>query len=279
MLAAALAFMVMGHLLFSYVPVADFVQYVSGQLNAGILLYVLAGFVAALIDGALGMAYGVSATTFLLSLGLTPLVASASVHASEIFTSGASGLMHRKLGNVNGKLLRTLVLPGMCGAVFGAVLLYNLGEFLHLVKPFVACYTLVLGILILRKTMRKRTKKQPMKRVGVLAGVGGFLDAIGGGGWGPIVTSTLIAKGRHPLYTIGSSNMAKFFVSFASSATFISLAGISHWQVILGLVLGGMVSAPIGAMLSRKLPIKTTMLIVGCVVIAASLRLIIMALL
>lgn len=277
LLAAALALMVAGHVLFSYMPLVDFARLVAGQLNAGILIYVLAGFVAALIDGALGMAYGVSATTFLLSLGLTPLVASASVHASEIFTSGASGLMHRKLGNVNGKLLRTLVLPGMCGAVCGAILLYNLGEFLHLVKPFVACYTLVLGVLIIRKTLRKRTKKKPMKQVGALAGIGGFLDAIGGGGWGPIVTSTLIAKGRHPLYTIGSSNMAKFFVSFASSATFISLAGISHWQVILGLVLGGMISAPIGAMLSRKLPVKTTMLIVGCVVIAASLRLIIMA--
>lgn len=277
---AAFSLMVTGHILFSYIPlraIGDMAWNTVTQIDSEILVYILAGFVAQLIDGALGMAYGVSATTFLLSFGVSPVFASASVHASEIFTSGASGLMHLKFGNVNSKLFKSIVLPGVLGAILGAFFLYTLEEYLFIIKPIVATYTLVLGILIIKKTLRKRIKKSPVRRLGPLATMGGFLDAIGGGGWGPIVSSTLIAKGRHPMYTIGSVNLAEFFVSFASSATFIALAGISHWQVILGLILGGLISAPLGAMLARKLPIKTMMLIVGIVVIIISLRLIFMS--
>ena len=277
---AAISLMITGHLLFSYIPmrsIADFAVQSVSEIDSDILVYILAGFVAELIDGALGMAYGVSATTFLLSFGVTPLAASASVHTSEIFTSGVSGLMHLKFGNVNSKLFKSLVLPGVLGAICGAYLLYSMEEYLYLIKPVVACYTLILGVLIIRKTLRKRTRKSPVKRLGFLATAGGFLDAIGGGGWGPIVSSTLIAKGRHPMYTIGSVNLAEFFVSFASAATFISLAGISHWQVIVGLIIGGMISAPLGAILARRLPVKTMMITVGIVVIIVSLRLIFMA--
>ncbi|RDV16181.1 siroheme synthase [Pontibacter diazotrophicus] len=277
---AALSLMVTGHLLFSYIPfstIGAVAMDVAAQVDREILIFILAGFVAQLIDGALGMAYGVSATTFLLSFGVSPVAASASVHASEIFTSGVSGWMHLKFGNVNSKLFKTIVFPGVLGAIAGAFLLYTLEEYLYLVKPIVACYTLFLGILIIRKVLKKHVKKSPVKRLGMLGAVGGFLDAIGGGGWGPIVSSTLIAKGRHPMYTVGSVNLAEFFVSFASSAAFISLIGITHWQIIIGLILGGTIAAPLGAMLARRLPVKTMMIIVGIVVIIVSLRLIFMA--
>ncbi|GAA4438461.1 hypothetical protein GCM10023188_33900 [Pontibacter saemangeumensis] len=277
---AAISLMVTGHLLFSYIPfstIGNLAMDVAAQVDREILIFILAGFVAQLIDGALGMAYGVSATTFLLSFGISPVAASASVHASEIFTSGASGWMHLKFGNVNSKLFKTIVVPGVLGAIAGAYLLFTLEEYVYLIKPIVAGYTLFLGILIIRKVLKKHVKKSPVKRLGLLGAVGGFMDAIGGGGWGPIVSSTLIAKGRHPMYTIGSVNLAEFFVSFASSAAFISLAGISHWQIIIGLILGGTISAPLGAMLARRLPVKTMMIIVGIVVIIVSLRLIYMA--
>jgi siroheme synthase-like protein len=278
---AALALMITGHLLFSYIPlntIGGLAMDALAQIDSEILVYILGGFIAQLIDGALGMAYGVSATTFLLSFGVSPVAASASVHASEIFTSGVSGLLHLKFGNVNSKLFRSIVLPGVVGAIIGAYLLYSMEQYLYLIKPIVACYTLFLGVLIIRKVLRKTSKKQPVRNIGPLATMGGFLDAIGGGGWGPIVSSTLIAKGRSPLYTIGSVNLAEFFVSVASSVTFITLIGISHWQVILGLIVGGSISAPIGAYIARKLPIKTMMLIVGIVVIIVSLRIIYMIL-
>ncbi len=278
---SAIALMVTGHLLFIYIPlqtIGNLAMDVAGQIDSDILIFILAGFVAQLIDGALGMAYGVSATTFLLSVGVSPVAASASVHASEIFTSGVSGWMHLKFRNVNSKLFKSIVLPGVLGAILGAYLLFTFEEYLYVIKPLVAGYTLVLGILILRKVLRKKVKKKPVKKLGFLATAGGFLDAIGGGGWGPIVSSTLIAKGRNPMYTIGSVNLAEFFVSIASSATFVAFAGISHWQIILGLILGGCISAPIGAMMARRLPVKTMMIIVGIVVIIVSLRLIVMAL-
>ncbi|WP_114783806.1 TSUP family transporter [Botryobacter ruber] len=277
---AAIALMVTGHLLFSYIPfsvIGGFAMDTLAQVDEEILIYILAGFVAQMIDGALGMAYGVSATTFLLSFGVSPVAASASVHTSEIFTSGVSGLMHLRFGNVNTKLFKTIVFPGVIGAIIGAFLIYSLEQYIHFIKPVVACYTLFLGVMIIRKVVGRKVKKRPVKRLGLLGSVGGFLDAIGGGGWGPIVSSTLIAKGRHPLYTIGSVNLAEFFVSVASSVTFITLIGLTHWMVIAGLIIGGMIAAPIAAFLARKLPVKTMMLIVGIVVISMSLRLIFMA--
>nr|WP_222707289.1 sulfite exporter TauE/SafE family protein [Pontibacter qinzhouensis] len=278
--AAALALMVTGHLLFSYIPlstIGGMAVSAFHEIDSSILIFILGGFIAQLIDGALGMAYGVSATTFLLSFGVSPVAASASVHTSEIFTSGVSGLMHLKFGNVNAKLFRIIVLPGVIGAIIGAFLLYSLEQYIHFIRPVIACYTLFLGILIIKKVLKKKVKKKPVKRLGFLATLGGFMDAIGGGGWGPIVSSTLIAKGRHPLYTVGSVNLAEFFVSVASSVTFITLIGLTHWQVILGLVIGGSISAPIAAYIARRLPAKTLMLIVGIVVIIMSLRLIYMA--
>lgn len=236
--------------------------------------FLLAGFIAQMIDGALGMAYGVSASTVLLSFGVPPAAASASIHTSEIFTSGVSGLMHLKFQNVNKKLFKTLLLPGVIGAILGAFVLSSLEEYNYVLKPVIAVYTLYLGIVIIRKAFRKTKAKIKSKKIPALATFGGFMDSIGGGGWGPIVSSTLIAGGRHPRYTIGSVNLTEFFVALASSLTFLAVIGISHWNIIAGLILGGIIAAPIAASLAKRLPVKTMMLVVGALVILVSIRII-----
>ena len=276
---SAIALMIVGHLLFSFLTYDHLsVLWNELELNESFFYYILGGFVAQMIDGALGMAYGVTSATFLLTIGVPPSAVSASVHTSEIFTSGVSGYMHLKFGNVNSKLFKKILFPGVAGAILGAYLLSTLETYIYIIKPLVAVYTLILGILIIQKALKKRIEKRPIKKIGWLALAGGTLDSIGGGGWGPIVTSTLIARGRHPKYTIGSVNLAEFFVSLASSVTFITIIGFSHWQVVLGLILGGMVAAPIAANLSRRLPIKTMMIMVGTVIIIVSLRIIYMVL-
>jgi len=272
---SALALMIIGHVLFSFLPmetIGGYALQAFNSLDEDILYFMLGGFIAQMIDGALGMAYGVSATTFLLSFGVPPAAVSASVHASEIFTSGVSGLMHLRFGNVNSKLFKTLLLPGVLGAILGAYVLSSAEEYAEIIKPIVAVYTLILGFIIIRKAIRKTHKKRKIRKLGWLAVTGGFLDSVGGGGWGPIVSSSLIASGRHPMYTIGSVNLTEFFVSFASSVTFITLIGLNHWQVVLGLVLGGMVAAPAAALIARRLSVKTMMILVGLIVIILSLR-------
>ena len=238
-------------------------------------IFVVGGFIAQMIDGSLGMAYGVSASTFLLSFGVPPAAASASIHTAEIFTSGISGLSHLKFQNVNKKLFRSLLIPGILGAIGGAYILSSFEEYNYIVRPIVATYTLALGIIIIKKAITVRKGKTKTKNIHALAGFGGFMDSIGGGGWGPIVASTLIAKGRSPRYTIGSVNLAEFFVSLASSLTFFLTIGISYLQIIAGLVLGGALAAPIAAHLTRKLPVKKMLIIVGIVVIIVSIRLIV----
>lgn len=268
----AVALMVVGHLLLTFVTV-DSITNAFNSITVDILYYIAGGFIAQLVDGALGMAYGVTAATFLGNVGVSPAVISMSVHTSEIFTSGVSGYMHLKYGNVNAKLFKVILIPGVIGAVLGAYLLSSvLEEYMRYVKPAVSAYTLILGIIIIRKALVKRQKKKPIKLIGPLAWFGGFMDSIGGGGWGPIVSSTLIASGRHPRYTVGSVNLAEFFISFSSSLTFFFVIGLSQWQVIAGLILGGMVAAPIAARLASKLPVKAMMILVGIVVILASLK-------
>jgi uncharacterized protein len=237
-------------------------------------LFILAGFIAQMIDGALGMAYGVSASTFLLSIGIPPAAASASIHTSEIFTSGVSGLMHLKFQNVNKKLFKTLLLPGILGAAAGAFTLSYLEPYNYILKPLIAMYTLYLGIIIVRKALGKKKTKIKTKNIPKLASFGGFMDSVGGGGWGPIVSSTLIAGGRHPRYTIGSVNLTEFFVALASALTFMTIIGISHWNIIAGLILGGVIAAPIAAFAARKLPTKTMLIVVGVLIILISIRII-----
>ncbi|MCJ8164079.1 sulfite exporter TauE/SafE family protein [Pontibacter sp. E15-1] len=271
---ALLFFTGVHHLLLHAVPLA-----VSEHITSELFLYILAGFVAQMIDGALGMAYGVSSTTFLMAMGVPAAAASASVHTSEIFTSGVSGLMHLKFGNVNRKLFQTLLLPGVVGAILGAYILSSMEEYDYIIKPIVSGYTFVLGILILRKAYALRKEGVEVKNVAPLAIFGGFMDSIGGGGWGPIVSSTLMARGNSPRFTIGSVNLAEFFVALASSLTFFTMIGLMHWQVIVGLIIGGVFAAPIGASLTKRLPVKTIMLTVGVLVILISSRTIVLAVL
>ncbi|HKA99849.1 MAG TPA: sulfite exporter TauE/SafE family protein [Methyloceanibacter sp.] len=241
-----------------------------------LLLYVIIGFVAQMIDGAIGMAYGVTASSVLLSLGLPPATASACVHAAETFTTGASGLAHWRFGNVDKKLLLRLAIPGMIGGAIGAYLLTELpGEAL---KPYISAYLLVLGGFIVWKALEVRPLKVPEPRaVAPLGLVGGALDAMGGGGWGPIVTSTLLGQGTTPRYAIGSVNLAEFFVTLVISATFLFTVGLSLWPIIAGLIIGGVIAAPFAAMATKHIPDKVLMLIVGCVVTLLSLRTIVMA--
>ncbi|MBC7879279.1 MAG: sulfite exporter TauE/SafE family protein [Anaerolineales bacterium] len=244
------------------------------------LLFVLVGFIAQMIDGALGMAYGISSNTFLLSLGIPPAAASASVHMAEVVTTGISGFSHWKLGNVDWKLVRRLLIPGVIGGVTGAYVLTSIDG--NVLKPYIAAYLLIMGGVIIYKAFTMTPRQKPDEyhgpRISLLGLIGGFCDAIGGGGWGPVVTSTLVAHGKHPRMTIGSVNFTEFFVTFSESVLFvIALSFGEYWQIILGLLIGGAIAAPIAAKLSQKLPVKTLMIIVGIVIIILSLRTIYLA--
>ncbi|ACU04359.1 MULTISPECIES: sulfite exporter TauE/SafE family protein [Pedobacter] len=259
----------------SYESVIAFGKNAYGQLDEKFYWMLAVGFFAQLVDGALGMGYGVVSTTLLLSGGLNPAVISGSIHTAEMFSSGASGFSHYRFGNVNKKLFKTLLIPGVLGAIAGALLLSYAGEaFSQWIRPVISIYTLLLGIRILSNAFKAKTKPQKVKRAGWLAGAGGFLDSFGGGGWGPLVTSTLISKGRTPKYVIGSVSLTEFFVTMASAVTFFFVLGVSHWQSIVGLIVGGVVAAPIAANLVGKLPIKKMFIGVATIVIISSIRII-----
>ncbi len=276
----AFALMLIGHFIFSYLPFQkiadDTVEWYNTTLDKTFPLMVLAGFLAQLVDGALGMGYGVTSATIMLSAGVNPAAISGSIHTAEMFASGASGYSHYKFGNVNKKLFKALLIPGVIGAILGAILLTQLGQtHIEYLRPIMAAYTLFLGIRILLTAFRKQQQQKKFKRYGLLAGAGGFLDSFGGGGWGPIVTTTLITKGRSPKYVIGSVSLTEFFVTLASALTFFTLLGVSHWQAILGLVIGGLVAAPIAAKLVGKLPRKTSFILLGALVIFWSMKILI----
>jgi uncharacterized membrane protein YfcA len=234
-----------------------------------LLLFVAVGFAAQLVDGAIGMAYGVASTTILLSLGVSPAAASASVHAAEVFTTGASGLAHWRFGNVDASLFRRLAVPGAIGGAIGAYLLTELPG--DTVRPFVSLYLAVMGGVVLWKALRT-TEPKPPRHVPVLGLCGGFLDAIGGGGWGPIVASTLIGSGSRTRFAIGSTNAAEFLVTVTISATFILTIGLELWPIIAGLVLGGVLAAPFAAYITRYLPDRPLMIMVAIVIMVLSAR-------
>jgi len=238
-------------------------------------LFVLAGFVAQMIDGALGMAYGASCTSILMSFGVSPAAASASVHTAEVFTTGASGISHLRFGNVNSKLAKALIIPGVLGAILGAYVLSSIDG--KKIAPYISIYLIFLGLRILMKAFNLNNKKSKIKNIAPLALFGGFIDSVGGGGWGPIVTSTLLGKGRNPRYTIGSVNLAEFFVALASAGIFTFMLGFQNWLVMLALILGGVMAAPFGAILASKIKPKTLMIVVGLVVIGLSIRTIVKA--
>lgn len=247
-------------------------------MDTNIWLFVLVGFAAQLIDGALGMAYGIISNTFLLSIGVPPAAASASVHLAEVFISGVSGFSHWRLGNIDRELVKRLLIPGVLGGVAGAYLLASFpGDVL---KPYVSFYLLIMGGFILAKAFRRaQENKRVTTHLIPLGLVGGFFDAVGGGGWGPIVTTTLVARGNHPRYSIGSVNLAEFFVTFAESVTFLLTIGLTNWQIVVGLLIGGVVAAPLAAFATKRLPVRFLMSFVGVLIIVLSLRTIVMAIL
>ncbi len=249
-------------------------------MEFSILIYVLVGFIAQVIDGALGMAYGISSNTFLLSIGIPPAAASASVHMAEVATTGVSGFSHWRLGNIDWKLVKRLVIPGVIGGVAGAYLLTSIDG--NIIKPFISAYLLIMGIVILVKAFNIKERKgagEYTARVSALGLVGGFLDSIGGGGWGPVVTTTLMARGKNPRITIGSVNFSEFFITLAASVTFILTLNFSeYWQIILGLLVGGAIAAPLAARMAKHLPVKTLMIMVGTLIILLSIRTIYIAL-
>ena len=242
-----------------------------GGFNQEFLIFFCIGVFAQLVDGTLGMGYGATSTSFLLAYGIPPVISSTGVHVAEMFTTGASAISHHKFGNINKKLVRHLLIPGVLGSITGAYLLSDVidGE---VIKPFIAVYMIALAVIIIKKAMQKNIIKKKTKRLGILASFGGFMDAVGGGGWGPIVTSTLLGRGRNPRYTIGSVNAAEFAVSFASGITFMIFGGIQGWEVIIGLILGGVIAAPIAALLVNKIKRQPMMILVGVLIIILSLR-------
>jgi len=245
-------------------------------VDLNIVVFIIVGFIAQIIDGALGMAYGVSSTSFLLSIGIPPAAASASVHTAEVFTTFVSGVSHWKFGNVDKKLFKKLLIPGIIGGVLGAYVLTAVPA--KMIKPFVGFYLLIMGVMILRKAYKKIQERRVETKIIPLATAGGFFDAIGGGGWGPIVTSTLMARGHNPRFTIGSVNLSEFFVTVAEAATFFAILGLIHWQVIVGLLIGGVLAAPMAAYVCKRLPSRALMIIVGILITVLSVRTIYLAL-
>jgi len=281
-LILAFLLMVLGHLIISYLPlptIPELVTHVKPYFDYHFLFFVLAGFLAQMVDGVLSMGYGVTSATCLMSFGVSPVAMSGAIHTSEIFTTGISGYSHYKFGNVNKKLFRHLVIPGVLGAILGALMLVFLNDkYGKWIMPVVAVYAGFLGLKILIKAFQLQTKSTKVRRIGWLAGVGGFLDSFGGGGWGPIVTSSLIAKGRSPKYTIGSVSLTEFFVTLSSAFTFFLTVGVSNWNIVLGLLIGGGIAAPIAARLAGKLPRKTMMIAVGIMVMIWCIRMIVKSL-
>jgi hypothetical protein len=233
-----------------------------------IVIFAVIGFVAQMIDGALGMAFGVIASTSLIAFGVPPAFASAAVHAAEIVTTGISGASHVWHRNVHKALFLRLVVAGVIGGVLGAFVLSGLPE--EIIKPVVTVYLIAMAVLILAR-VRGWNLKHRRPPTPVVGAAGGFLDAVGGGGWGPIVASTLIATGGQPRRSIGSVNLAEFFVTLAISAAFFSQIDLaSYGRIVLGLILGGMLAAPLAGYFIRILPMRYALLLVGCVISALS---------
>ncbi|HCN83517.1 MAG TPA: sulfite exporter TauE/SafE family protein [Sphingobacteriaceae bacterium] len=251
----------------------DFKNYVE-NLTPVFYYFLIAGFIFAMIDGAIGMSYGVTSTTFSISMGVPPASASAAVHLSEILSNAIAGWMHFKMGNVNKRLFQLLVVAGSIGAVIGAYLLSSLEHYSQYTKPVVSLYTLILGGVILSKSFSLKRKRSGNKitNIRILGFGGGFIDAVGGGGWGSIVLSSLIAGGRNPRTSLGTVKLSRFFIAILSSLTFITMLHEVHWEAIGGLVIGSAVASPIAAKISNKISVKTIMVAVGIIVILVSLK-------
>ena len=235
-----------------------------------ILPFIAVGFAAQIVDGALGMAFGVLSTTLLLGLGVPPAAASAGVHTVETFTTGVSGISHIAHRNVDWRLLARLAVPGVIGGVLGAYVLTQIDA--EAVKPFVLAYLAAIGAYLVWRGFHYPPEHKAPKVVEPLALVGGFLDAAGGGGWGPVVTGNLLVQGAEPRRTIGTVNTAEFLLTVSISATFIATLGWAAFTVAtLGLLIGGVAAAPLGAWVARRAPSKILLLLVGTLLLVTSI--------
>ena len=227
------------------------------------------GFAAQLIDGALGMAFGVISTSAMLALGMPPAQASAVVHTAEIFTTGASAISHVWHRNIDWWLVWRLGIAGAAGAVLGAWVLSNLDT--TAVRPFVAAYLLAVGAFILLRAMQMAPVRDAPAVWTMPAGfVAGFLDASGGGGWGPVATSTLVGSGHAPRLAIGSVNTTEFFVTIAAATTFFVELGASPIRELIALILGGLLAAPFGGWVVKRMPPRPLMVAVGLLIVVLS---------
>jgi uncharacterized membrane protein YfcA len=239
-----------------------------------LLPFIAVGFAAQLVDGALGMAFGVISSTLLVGvMGVPPAVASQRVHAVECFTTGVSGISHLLHRNIDGKLFLRLAVPGMVGGFLGAYVLSLLfKQDADFVRPFVLIYLSAIGLYILWRGLMYPPKLKEAKIVAPLGFVGGFLDAAGGGGWGPVVTSNLLIQGADPRKVVGTVSAAEFFLTVTISAAFIYHLGIADLAgATLGLLIGGIIAAPLGAWVAKHFPAKQMMIMVGAVLTVTSL--------
>lgn len=242
-----------------------------GSIDLAYLLpFIAVGFAAQLVDGALGMAFGVISNTLLVGfLGMPPAQASQRVHLVECFTTAASGISHLLHGNIDGKLFVRLLVPGIIGGVAGAYVLTSLHA--EVVRPFVLTYLAGIGLYLLWRGLMYPPQVREAKFVAPLGLVGGFLDAAGGGGWGPVVTSNLLIQGADPRKVVGTVNSVEFFLTLTISAAFIYHLGIANVaEATLGLLIGGMAAAPIGAWAAKHFPPKTMLILVGIVLTLTS---------
>src|SRR5215217_1351519 len=249
-----------------------------------ILLLALAGFIAQLVDGSLGMAYGVSSTTVLLAAGVAPALASAAVHMAEIGTTAVSGISHSSFGNVDWSKIVWLAVPAGIGALAGALLLVwasTLEATAGYVEPVVAILLFVLGIYVLSRFAFRRTERPievrpvPPAFLTPLGFVAGFLDAFGGGGWGPVATPTLLSSGRmEPRKVIGTVDTSEFVIAVCASVGFLFSLSFQEipWQAVGALLAGGVVAAPIAAWLVRILPMRILGTTVGGVILITNMR-------
>lgn len=233
----------------------------------------LVGVFAEIVAGSMGMGYGVICTTTLLLLNIPPHIVSASIHSAESFTTAAGSISHIQLKNVSKSLVKRLAIPAIIGAVIGALCLTYVGEYYSkITKIIIAFYTLYLGFQILSNAFKPKQNKALKKKTNLtrLGVIGGFIDSFAGGGWGPLVTGTLIKNSFTPRFAVGSSTVAKFILTITAAITFFFTLGIQHWNIILGLLFGGIITAPFSAMLTAKLPVKKMFIVIGTLVIVMS---------
>jgi len=237
---------------------------------------VLLGFVAQSIGSCLGMAYSVTCSSVLLAMGIPPAMASATVHSSEVVNRLLSGLSHFRYGNVDAAIFKRLALYGSLGAFIGAFVVVYLP--VTIMRPIIASMLLIMGIRILLTGLGKPEIRKRETRLAPLGFIGGLVDVIGGGGWGPVVTSTLVLRGNQTHMVVGSINLAKFFVAVVESVTLILLLKVPQWNIIAGLIVGGALAAPLAAWSCRKVPPRALTVLVGILVCALSIRTLVKAL-